>query len=338
MKNELCLILYTTRGVSVTYIGELSPLTPITPLGFIYKSLSPCMIWNHHIMAYGSSRRYSRRRRPARRTTRYRRRVTRRPRRTTVPRRMMSRRRILNITSEKKQDSMISYFQPATGSGVIGSGVVLSGAATFYGVWCATARDLTSGGNVPGNQSLRESDNTYMRGLKERINFVSNTGASWRWRRICITRKGSWFSIPTELEVSPQGWTRYIYDWTNSSVNLSILQTDLFQGAVGQDWSDPMTAKVDTDRQTLMYDRVTTMSSGNASGKYFQKKLWHPMNKRLLYSNDEAGDGMSPDIKSTTGRAGMGDYYVIDIIDCATGNSADTLRFNPEATLYWHEK
>lgn len=250
----------------------------------------------------------------------------------------MSRRRILNISSKKKSDTMLSYFQPQTGNPTIGAGVNLSGDKTFYGVWCATARDLTSGSNLPGNTSLRTSDVCYMRGLKERINFSTDTGASWRWRRICLTRKGAWVGSNTELEVSPQGWTRYIYDQTNLPGQLSVITTDLFKGFQGRDWSDPFTAALDTDRQTIMYDRVSTMSSGNSAGKYFQKKLWHPMNKNLVYSNDEEGDSMSPDIRSTTGRAGMGDYYVVDIIQCVTGAAADHMTFNPEATLYWHEK
>lgn len=282
------------------------------------------------------------------RSTRYRRRTTRRvPRRSTRstvarrPRRNRynSRRRILNVASVKKSDTMLSAFQPATGSPSFTSGVSLTGERTFYGLWCATARDLTSGAaNIPGNTALRGSNVCYMRGLKERINFRSNSGASWRWRRICFTVKGAVWGVPTELEVSPQGWTRYLFDMTNVASSLSYLQTLVFKGQAGLDYNDAFTAPVDTTRVSVKYDRVVTMNSGNAQGRYFQKKLWHPMNKNLVYSNDEAGDGMAADIKSTLGKPGMGDYYVLDILDCSTGQSADILIFNPEATLYWHEK
>ena len=250
----------------------------------------------------------------------------------------MARRRILSISSKKKQDTMLSAFQPATGAPVFVNGVDIQGALPYHGLWCATARDLTSAGNLPGNYSLRGSNVCYMRGLKERINFRTNNGSSWRWRRICFTVKGAQWGVPTELEVAPQGWTRYLFDLANAATTLNYLQTLVFRGQSGLDWNDVFTAPIDTTRVTIMYDQVSTLNSGNDEGRFFQKKRWHPMNKNLVYSNDEAGDSMSADIKSTLGKPGMGDYYVYDILQCAEADNANVLRFNPEATLYWHEK
>lgn len=252
----------------------------------------------------------------------------------------MTRRRILNYTSKKKADVMISAFVLApNATPVVGAGVTLDGDKQFNSLWCATSRDMTLGTNLPGNEALRTSDTCFMRGLKEKITFSSNTGASWRWRRICFTVKGGIISSSTELETSNQGWTRLLYDLAvNSSTDLTALRTAVFKGAAGLDWADPFTAPVDNGRVTIKYDRTMTINSGNANGRYLTKSMWHPMNKNLVYSNDQQGPDMSPDYRSVVGKAGMGDYYVYDIIECATKAVADKLVFNPEATLYWHEK
>lgn len=290
-------------------------------------------------MAYGYRPRRRTRRAPYRRRPSSRR-VYRRPSRKTTlrPRRMMSKRKILNVASTKKHDNMISTFIPATGNPVVGTGVTLVGNKTYRGLWCATSRDMTSNTNIPGDPALRTSNVCYMRGLKERDTFVTNSPASWRWRRICFTAKGLVFQSPTEVETSSTGWARMILDFTNNASDDAFLQTLLFQGAQGSDWNDPFTAKVDTTRVTLKSDVTQTFNSGNAVGKFFNRKFWYPMNKNLVYSTDETGGQVSNDYKSTLGKPGMGDYYVFDMFQCSSNSSSDTLLWNPEATLYWHEK
>jgi hypothetical protein len=62
------------------------------------------------------------------------------------------------------------------------------------------------------------------------------------------------------------------------------------------------------------------------------------MNKTLVYDDDEAGGQTSQDYFSVSSKAGMGDYYVMDIFQCPNGNGSDNLTVSPEATLYWHER
>ena len=74
----------------------------------------------------------------------------------------------------------------------------ITGVAAF--IWCATARDRTAGvSGSPNANSVRESDLVFMRGLKERITIATDSDMSWRWRRICFTKKG------------PNGLTNPIY-------------------------------------------------------------------------------------------------------------------------------
>lgn len=293
-------------------------------------------------MAYSTRRRTSRplrRRRFTRRTRSTRRTTTSRFRRKTPVRRLMSKRRILNVTSKKKQDNML--VASISTSGVVSQAATTVPSTAITGfqeyIWCATARDrTTAAGGDPNASSLRESDLVYMRGLKERITLATDSSMAWRWRRICFTKKGPLgLSVTPALETS-NGWQRGVYNL--SSGDAITLNTSLFRGASGIDWSSPLIAKVDTQRVTVKYDVTRTLSSGNASGKFFRFNHWFPMNSNLMYSNDEVGEGTSTDAFSTTGKAGMGDYYIVDIFQSIGASATDNLRFEPQATLYWHEK
>ena len=284
------------------------------------------------------------RRRYARRSTRYRRRPTRRiPRRTTRrpatrTRRSgyRSRRALLNITSKKKQDNMAPYNQATSSLGA----VTIAGNVGAIFVWCATARDRVSEVNDPTASSVRQTDLCYMRGLKENINLGTDSGASWRWRRICFDVKST-FGFVTSNETS-NGWTRYLNN-INGTPSASELSALLFKGTESVDWYDPFTAKVDTQRVRIHYDKMRILSSGNSTGRYFKSKHWYPMNQNLQYANDENGESEDGSIFCSESRVGMGNYYVVDFFDCidnTTGSSGanSNLRFGPEATLYWHER
>lgn len=215
--------------------------------------------------------------------------------------------------------------------GQIGTGQLLS-------VWCATARDTGGNANL---MSERHNKTVFMRGLKENITFSTNSARSWRWRRICFTTKGLYQSHDNtvdSVEASPIGWARLIANHNTSALG-SIIRMILFKGTQDRDWQSIFDAKVDTTRVTLKYDRTTILNSGNDVGRYFTRKLWHPMNKNLTYDSDENGEEITPSRYSVQSKEGMGDYYVVDIIQAGSGATAsDQIVFNPQATLYWHEK
>lgn len=255
----------------------------------------------------------------------------------------MTRKRILNITTTKKMDNMLNTAVNPDGTGAVVSSfdILASTGATF--LWCATARDRESP-NDDNASSVRERDSVYMRGLRESIFLKSNTQDCWRWRRICFTTKSIDFrgtlntgTDPTSLETS-NGWVRLLRNGSNTTFNQSMV-VQLFKGAASIDWFNQFTAKVDTSRVDLKYDRTRILRSGNAAGVYLKDRHWYGMNKTLVYNNDEVGEGESISNYSSGAKPGMGDYYIYDLFDCATSNAASTLlNFQPEATLYWHER
>lgn len=271
----------------------------------------------------------------------------------------MTKRKILNVTSTKKRDTMLTYTNSTATSqtggttyattvpAVITGAQGFNNAATF--LWCATARDnTTSTNNARGTKfdlSTRTSSTPYMVGLKEAIEIQVSTGMPWQWRRICFTTKGSLgltqdpsFALSTE---TINGYVRVLNQLSGDvgGGQQYILFERLFRGQNTVDWNDVMTAKVDTSRVTLKYDKTCNLSSGNEDGFIRKYNRWHDMRKTLVYGDDELGGATSAQSFSTIGRAGMGDYYVLDLFRARTGaTSSDQLSFRPESTLYWHEK
>lgn len=271
-------------------------------------------------------------------------------------RRAMSKRRVLNVTSRKKKDTMLAMSnttvtgtpQPVT---VAPASVNANTGGTF--LWCATARDLTPGaGDLAriAQDATRTAHLCYMRGLAENLRIQTNSSLAWFHRRICFTYKGT---VPFRTRPSADTGTAVQYIetsngmqrlWFNSTINqtpnyLNDINGVIFKGAQGIDWNDTMTARVDSARIGVKYDKVRLIKSDNENGAIRVQKHWHPMNKNLLYDEDETGASTDVSYWSAQSKVGMGDYYIIDFFQGAFGGgTGDIIRIDSTSTLYWHEK
>lgn len=231
--------------------------------------------------------------------------------------------------------------------------LLINATAGGYCLWNATARDLTPGGSglaTVANESTRTATTCYMRGLSDKLRIQTSSGVPWFHRRICFTYKGS-DPFRTTYTGDTGGNQSYIETssgmqrlWFNAQINntpnyLNNINSVIFRGAQGVDWSEFITAPVDTRRVTLKFDKTWTMQSGNTSGIVRERKLWHPMNKNLVYDDDESGTTEVTSYFSVDSKAGMGDYYILDLFSAGTGApGTDQLRIDCTTTLYWHEK
>lgn len=235
------------------------------------------------------------------------------------------------------------------------SSLNVSGAQAAYVVWTPTARQLVQFGgasNTVVQEAARTSTTCYMRGLKENIRVQTSTGVPWLWRRICFRVRGvnafnsaASKDTPTQPYAvnyeTPNGYQRLAFNQSinNQPNSINDQLALLFKGSQGVDWNDSMTAPVDTRRVDLCYDKYRRISSGNNSGVLRDYKLWFPMNKNIVYGDDELGEVEVSNPYSVSDKRGMGDYYVVDILQPGYGGtSADVLTMSFEASLYWHEK
>jgi hypothetical protein len=277
----------------------------------------------------------------------------------------MTKRRILNTTSRKKRDTMLTYTNTTQVGATGGPGasqtsapgsLTIPGTSTATVLWCATGRDLTPGGNGAGvvsNTASRTATTCYMRGLSEHIRITTSSGLPWFHRRICFRfRNGYPFNAGATESATPPNPIQPILENNNGMVRLALNQQlnnmpqtiaaqqgFLFKGALNVDWSDILLAPVDTTRVDLCFDKTWTVRSGNQSGTVAERKLWHPMNKNLVYDDDEVGALENTTYFSVASKEGMGDFFVYDIIQPGLGATvSDIIVLNFTSTLYWHEK
>lgn len=273
----------------------------------------------------------------------------------------MSSKAILNLTSSKKRNTMLQYANTSTtggGSVTIGPGpYLLTGALGGWSIFSPTAMNLTEStgnNNAVANQAERTATTCFMRGFSEHLRVQTSTGIPWFWRRITFCAKATDFirfnpaDTPNQTNSGNVPWVDTSNGmerlWFNLNVNsspqtLATMQGILFKGTYNKDWVDPLTASIDTSRVDLKSDRTKCIRSGNASGTVFERKYWYPMNKNLVFDDDESGESETSSYSSVIDKKGMGDYYVVDIFTVGTGgSSADLLQVTGTSSMYWHEK
>jgi len=257
----------------------------------------------------------------------------------------MSRRRILNIATTKKQDNRLTFSNTdSPGVAPTQKNMVLSGGSVYMIPYLATAQDRSiSGATAPIIPGYRGTTEVFMRGYRERISLAANSDTQWTLRRICFRFKGNAIInaattlTPLWLEVSPNGFVRTASNVIGTGLQTE-LQSQMFKGEPNIDWSNLFTAPLDNNRITVAYDRTFHFRSGNGSAHVHNMKLWHPMNKKFYYRDDESGDGNNTSVLHTSGIKGMGDYFIVDIWQGATPETDDVLTVSYEGTLFWHER
>jgi len=261
----------------------------------------------------------------------------------------MSKKRILNFTSRKKRDNMLTWNNvnvPRTDltykAGLVN---MQGGGSDYYFLWCASARDAdvdnASTSGVITDPSTRTASTIFAKGLKERITLASNSGLSWRWRRIVFTFKGTapFFGVTAAnpIYAKVNGYQR-LYREATAAVNAALTNV-LFDGTYNQDWTDQFSAKTHNRILTVLSDKTINIHSGNALGISREYNLYYPLNKNLVYADEEFGGEDASVPFSTLGKPGMGDVLVYDMFRPGLGSSfSDVLNLNSTSTFYWHEK
>ena len=117
------------------------------------------------------------------------------------------------------------------------------------------------------------------------------------------------------------------------------ITTQLFDGVAGVDWSNLLLAKVNSTHVTPLFDVTRSIASGNGYGVIKRFHLWYPINKRLVYNDEESGESLATSYWSVPSKSGIGDVFIFDVFaPNIEGTSSDYLTFDPNCTLYWHER
>ena len=242
-------------------------------------------------MAYRS--RYKFASRPRRRISG---RIKRRRLRRKAPRRArkMSTRAILNKTSQKKRDHMLSFsnttasdpFSPtfSLGPAVMSFRAGSTQPSEFVFIWNATGRPAENSDGQRGSKvdvSLRTSESIFAVGVKERITLETNNSAPWQWRRICFTSKDDFGQRDPDTSDYFRRTSNGMVRLVRAQNEVTYLQDQLFEGQRNQDWLSMITAPVSTRHYSIKYDKTRVIKSQNDSGLTHNYKLWHPMRSNI---------------------------------------------------------
>lgn len=203
-------------------------------------------------------------------------------------------------------------------------------------------------GNYADLTNFRTQDKVYMRGYKETVNITQRGGGTARWRRIVFSTHGRYIfnaSIANKLYSynNVRGYVRTVSE-ANQAMKDNLLNV-LFRGTEGEDWVNIYNAKVDPLRVKVHYDRTFNLNPGNGEGHLSQKKFWHPLNKNFYYDDDESGDFETESGLCVESGAGMGNLFIVDFIYVnpnpqgpGPSGAPFGLVFDPQGTIYWHER
>lgn len=284
-------------------------------------------------MAYRRSTRTSRRSRRGgvrRRTTR----TTRRSRPYRARRTRVSRRAILNITSTKKQDNMLSTNPSGLPGGYSG------GSATFLFCPSFRQRAVDVSGETEDATAARLTQSTYVRGIKEKIYVTTAGGSPVRWRRIVYETKnratnitaGSYqATLPADVRVRPMQ--------VQTPGSILAIAGHVMAGVIGTDYLSLINGKPDPNKVRVYRDNTYTLNPGNATGHAKEHTFWTGINGTLTYADNEAGNDEVSSPWAEEGRMGLGNIFILDIFDIAITTTPPTeVSFVPQTTYYWHER
>lgn len=259
----------------------------------------------------------------------------------------MTRRQVLNISSVKKRDNMQPLFINDTHDGVAAGPTTLIGNQLYGFLFSPSARRSA----FTPTQYARNATNTFCRGYKETSTFESNGGQDWMWRRIVFLCKdediqNAFPPNTIDFENADDGYYRTHWNFLNGNTDADTardaLYRILFQGTRERDWSNAWAASVNTQRVTLVSDKLRTISGDTGHAHFWTYKGWFPINKSIVYDDREDG-GPNTDFKetepwSTTGKPGAGNLFVCDLLVAAGSNSEQQLIYHNKGTYYWHER
>nr|UEJ84697.1 capsid protein [Genomoviridae sp.] len=255
----------------------------------------------------------------------------------------MTSRRVRDIASRKKYDTIFG----ATENNVQATGQANIFAGTNYFMWCPTWRQRRTAST---DEHVRANQEVFMRGIKDRImvsatfSLIHRRVCFWSHRRIDDARPFV-FDNPDVIDAPSYQRRNLVALYPN--LDEEIFEY-LFKGTVGFDYSENSRwdTPLDNKRVKVVYDKQYTITPNYAApdgaqfGKTLTRKLWHPINRKVLYDDDEEGADVNGSGWSAQTPESLGNYYVLDIFSTGQyieGSNDQVGTYMPESTTYWHE-
>lgn len=262
------------------------------------------------------------------------------PRRGKFARRRMTKRGLLNITSQKKRDTMMIGRVNSDGSvspvGRVEYNILPSVSQLF--ISCASYKERVNN----SNEASRTQRNVFLKGIRENVRWESGGPDPVLVRRIVVTGSpridlsGGVSGITTQPTKVVLNGVHYIGIGTGE-MNFNVNEL-LFGGTFNVDWNDASTSKIDPRRWKVHSDRRFIVRSGNTSEGIMQRKFYDAINRNITYDDDENGTTMVPSGWASFSSTGhhQNTYIIYQVYN--PGTTTVTPSFSIQRTLYWHER
>jgi len=264
----------------------------------------------------------------------------------------MGRRSILNVTSTKKMDTLMTVTAAGTHVVNMQPGTTASGVSAT--LWSPTALMLASP-NV-SSVSARTAHTVFWRGIQENISLKTDTSDPFSWRRIVVeldtpppdtvvpfakyvsrSDDPTFGGVPAQPSLGMTGVQSYFRTGVLlTDTENSALQDALFRGVRNIDWVDATLASVDRQYRVL-YDKTRVFRSPNDAGTIRQQRLWHGLNKNCQYEDAERGAVSIGSEFPALSRKGLKNIFIWDQFNTLPSGEMN-IQLQYVSKRYWHEK
>lgn len=239
-------------------------------------------------------------------------------------------RRVLAISQTKKSDKMLG----ASGAGNIQSIVLpTTGGGVSYNLWSPPTREYDS---VSDNPQDRNSADIFFVGWKD-VLYVEMSQALV-WRRVIFWSYERYEFAQTVLTTAGTYYRRW--EPYQNSFHPEVTE-EVLRGTEGVDYDErwAFDAAIDRKKVRVIYDKklVFNPQANNPTVRNF--KRWHPIRRKIVFDNPEAGDMLEQGVWSVESPNSAGNLYVWDMFAHAlsTGPTAGPTSIRTESTVYWRE-
>ncbi len=240
--------------------------------------------------------------------------------------------------------TVVATGQPKQMAGDVAQGFLFCPSARVMGSLIGASDRI-----MAASEAERRKSKCIMKGYRETVELETNNNTCWMWRRIVFTTTGlkerfdqSQANQTVSYDIS-KGYTRPLWNIRNGNsegaARLADIYNFVFDGTRSVDWANPFTAKVDRRQCRVYHDRTRTIqSTAGQKGRFWIHKEYYPVNKQIIYADDEDGAGFKNMATYSMGNPGsVGDLFVFDIFDNTSGQSSDTMNIGVGGTYYWTE-
>lgn len=277
----------------------------------------------------------------------------------------MGRKRILDITSVKKKDHM-RVVGVSERPGAVEPFAVFANTynACLYAPTVRARNDRAS-----PDMPARTSKEVYWKGYKDELVIQSATSDPWEWRRIVFSVKGGPDATGVEVgafsplefndiggvpSLEPASTTGTIQNpagligITRAARKMLALTPAAIQGFTGglfkginqidfnTGYGQMLTSAVDKENIHIHSDVTRSIRSGNDSGVLKKFKIYHPLEKKMVYADQESGSLLTQ-TSFAASNSPLGDVYIFDLFVQLQG-APGSLTVSGQGTAYWHER